>query len=118
MWRLQCLLPLENTGACGRGFSLLPVPGLLQRDGKSRVRERVAGGEGRQRQCCSDCLFEPAGIPQGADQAVIGFKTSLIGCKCAAESADGALGLPCGEQIGPPLAMLLRVSVRIGHGST
>jgi hypothetical protein len=102
--RGKLLLPLEDAGACGCGFGLGNVAGVLERDGKRCVGERVRGRERGEAQRDTDGLFELAAVAEGADETVMSLDVFAVKIDGRAEEARGGGGVARGKRVDAVLA--------------
>lgn len=108
--RLERDLPFENAGAGGSGLRFRNLAGLLQRNGKRGVRERIVRREHGKRQSRSHGLFEAAGIAQCVRQPVMRFHVIRMGGDGGAIGASGFAGRAGEKQI------VCALNKRVGSG--
>jgi hypothetical protein len=102
--RGELLLPLEDAGTCGCGFGLGNVAGVLERDGKRCVGERIRGRERGEAQRDADGIFELAAVAEGADEAVMGLNMFAVAVDGRAEEAGGGDGVAGSKRVDALLA--------------
>ena len=95
----ELLLPLEDAGTGGGGFSLLNVAGVLKGDGQSGVGQRVLRREDGEGHCGCYGVVGLAGIAEGSNEAVMGFDVCGIGGDGGAKGLCGFLGFSGGQQL-------------------
>lgn len=64
-------LPFENACSSRGSLGLWNVPRVLQRDGESRVRQRIVRRKRRERESRGDGLFDLPGIAQRPHQPMM-----------------------------------------------
>jgi hypothetical protein len=89
----------------------------LQADGERGVSEGIGRGEGSESQGCADGLVELAGVPEGANETVVGLDIFCVSGDGGAKIPCGFIGRACGEQVKATLGELFGGgSFGLGHG--